>query len=212
MLRKILIAIVVLIGALLVYAATKPDQFSVVRVTTIEASPEVVFAQLNDFKRWQEWSPWEKMDPAMQRTYSSSTAGVGSVYAWNGNDKVGQGQMEILKSDAPKNLVIKLDFIKPFESHNIAEFTVTGTAQTTAVSWEMLGPNLFIGKVMGVFVDMDKMIGNDFESGLANLKKLAEQQAHTPIATQPEQSSAAQSSTTPSSQDPTAEQPAPQAQ
>ncbi len=212
MLRKMLIAVVVLIGALLLYAATKPDQFSVVRSTTISASPVVVFEQLNDFKRWQAWSPWEKMDPAMQRTYSGSAAGVGSVYAWNGNDKVGQGRMEILKSDAPNNLVIKLDFLKPFDSHNTAEFTVTAQGTATTVSWEMRGPNLFIGKVMGVFVDMDKMIGKDFESGLANLKKLAEQQAHTPIATQPEQSSAAQSTTTSSSQDPSAEQPAPQAQ
>jgi len=203
MLRKILIAIAVLIGALLLYAATRPDQFSVVRTTSINANPAVVFAQLNDFKRWQDWSPWENLDPAMQRTYSGNAAGVGSVYAWNGNDKVGQGRMEILKSDAPNNLVIKLDFLKPFDSHNTAEFVVRGQGTATTVSWEMRGPNLFIGKVMGVFVDMDKMIGKDFETGLANLKKLAEQQAQKSVEVQSEPSTTTQSSP---------EQPAPQAQ
>jgi uncharacterized protein YndB with AHSA1/START domain len=188
---KILIAVVILIGALLLYATTKPDQFSVVRSININAGPAVVFAELNDFKRWQAWSPWDKMDPAMQRTFSGSSSGVGSIYAWKGNDKVGEGQMEILKSDAPHNLVIKLDFIKPFECHNIAEFTLISSGSSTSLRWEMRGPNLFIGKVMGVFVDMDQMVGKDFETGLANLKKLAEQQPQPvpelPIQEQPPQ-------------------------
>lgn len=200
MLWKILIAVVVLIGALLLYATTKPDQFSVVRTTSINASPAVVFEQLNDFKRWKAWSPWEKMDPVMQRTYSGNAAGVGSIYAWNGNDKVGQGQMEILKTEDSRSLLIKLDFIKPFEGHNVAEFTLSNSGGATNVTWEMRGPNVFLGKLMGVFVDMDQMIGKDFEAGLANLKKVAEQQ-------QPVKAESA-----PVEQQPSPEQPQPQVQ
>jgi uncharacterized protein YndB with AHSA1/START domain len=177
MLKTILIIVVIIVAGILIYASTKPDTFSVTRKLTIKASPEILFAEINDFNRWKAWSPWETKDPAMTRTLSGTPSGVGTIYEWNGNNNVGQGRMEILESVPPQKIVIKLDFIKPFEGHNTAEFTFTPTADGTLVNWEMRGANVFIGKVMSVFIDMDKMIGTDFEAGLANLKQLTESKA-----------------------------------
>jgi uncharacterized protein YndB with AHSA1/START domain len=174
MLKKIALVIVVLIAAVLVYAATRPDSFSVQRSVTIQAPPEKVFAQINDFHAWQAWSPWEKRDPAMQRTYSGATAGQGAVYAWKGNSQVGAGRMEIIESVPSSKVGIKLDFIEPFEGHNMADFTLQPAGGATQVTWVMHGPSPFISKLMGVFVSMDSMIGKDFEAGLANLKAAAE--------------------------------------
>ena len=174
MLKTLLIAVVVVILGILAFAATRSDSFSVQRSTTINAPADKVFPLINDFHRWAEWSPWEKLDPDMKRSFGGPAAGVGTTYGWTGNSKVGEGRMEILKADPAARVDIKLDFIKPFEGHNIAEFTLTPKGQSTEVLWVMHGPAPFISKLMGVFVSMDSMIGKDFESGLANLKAAAE--------------------------------------
>jgi uncharacterized protein YndB with AHSA1/START domain len=174
MLKTILIVIVVLIAGVLAFALTKPDTFTVQRTASIKAPPEKIFAVLNDFHRWPEWSPWEKLDPAMKRTQSGATSGKGAVYAWEGNSKVGAGRMEILDAASPSKVEIKLDFIRPFEGHNTTTFTVQPQGDATQVNWTMTGPTPYVSKLMQVFVSMDSMIGKDFESGLANLKALAE--------------------------------------
>lgn len=175
MLKLIVIAVVVLIVAVLVLAATKPDTFRVERATRIKAPPEKIFALINDFNRWVAWSPWEKLDPAIQRTHSGAASGKGAVYAWEGNNKVGQGRMEIVQSSPSSQVTIKLDFIKPFEAHNIAEFTLRPQGDATDVTWVMYGPAPFVAKIMHVFVNMDRMVGKDFERGLENLKAVAEE-------------------------------------
>jgi Polyketide cyclase / dehydrase and lipid transport len=174
MLKKIAVAIVVLIVGVLIFAATKPDTFRVQRVISIKAPPEKIFLLINDFKAWTAWSPWEKKDPAMKRTYGVVTSGKGAKYAWEGNNDVGQGSMEIAESVPSSNVALKLDFVKPFEGHNTVDFTLEPTGDMTNVTWAMQGPAPFISKVMQVFVSMDSMVGKDFESGLANLKAAAE--------------------------------------
>ena len=174
MLKTIAIVVVVAIVATLVYAATRPDNFRVQRSTSIKAPPEKIFALINDFHRWDSWSPWEKMDPAMKRTYSGAASGKGTMYAWQGNSKVGEGRMEIADASPPSKVTIKLDFVKPIEGHNTAEFTLEPKGGSTNVTWLMYGPSAYIAKVIGIFVSMDKMIGDDFEAGLANLKSVAE--------------------------------------
>ena len=174
MLKKIALVIVVLIAAVLLYATTRPDSFSVQRSATIKAPPEKVFAQINDFHAWQAWSPWEKLDPAMKRTHSGAAAGKGAVYAWLGNSDVGEGRMEITESVPSSKVGIKLDFITPFESSNTTLFTLQPQGDSTQVTWLMQGPAPYITKLMTVFVSMDSMIGKDFEAGLANMKAVAE--------------------------------------
>jgi len=175
MLKKILIVVVVLIGALLAYAATRPDTFRVERVATIKAPPEKVFALINDLRRWESWSPWEKKDPAMRRSFGGdATSGRGAAYAWEGNSDVGQGRMEIAESVAPSRVRIRLDFVKPFEAHNIVDFTLEPKGEATNVTWAIHGPSPYISKLVGVFYNMDTMIGKDFEAGLASLKTVAE--------------------------------------
>ena len=174
MLKKIAIVVVILLAVVLGLAAAKPDTFRVQRSTSIKAPPEKIFPLLNDFHRWDVWSPWEKMDPAMKRTHSGAEKGKGAVYEWEGNDKVGKGRMEMTESTPPSKVVIKLDFLKPFEAHNTAEFTLQPQGDSTNVTWVMDGPAPFISKVMQVFVSMDSMVGKDFETGLANLKAAAE--------------------------------------
>ena len=174
MFKTIAIVVVVAIAAILVYAATLPDDFRVQRTTSIKAPPEKIFPIINDLHRWGSWSPWEKMDPEMKRTYSGAAAGKSAAYAWQGNRKVGEGRMEIVEASPPSKITIKLDFIKPFEGHNTAEFTLEPKGDSTNVTWTMYGPSVYVAKVMGVFVSMDKMIGKEFETGLANLKSVAE--------------------------------------
>src|SRR6266568_3226730 len=158
MFKMIAIVVVALIAAIVVYAATRPDEFRVQRATSIKAPPEKIFALINDFHRWDSWSPWEKMDPAMKRSYSGAATGKGAVYAWQGNSKVGEGRMEIADTSPPSKIAIKLDFLKPIEGHNIAEFTLEPRGDSTNVTWAMYGPSPYIAKVMGIFVSMDKMI------------------------------------------------------
>jgi uncharacterized protein YndB with AHSA1/START domain len=162
------------IAALLLYATTRPDAFRLERSTVIAAPPDKVFALIDDFHEWTKWSPWENIDPALRRSYSGSENGRGTIYAWEGNSKVGSGRMETTESVAASKIVIKLDFFKPFEAHNIAEFTLTPKDGGTAVNWAMYGPNPYMAKLMQIFFSMDKMVGGQFEQGLAKLKAAAE--------------------------------------
>ena len=173
MLKKVAVGLVVAIVALLAYAATRPDTLRVERTVRIQAPPERIHPLISDFHKWASWSPYEKLDPAMKRTHSGAASGKGAVYEWDGNNQVGQGRMEILET-APSRITIQLDFIRPFEGHNIAEFALEPGGGSTNVAWVMHGPTGYLGKLMGVFVNMDTMIGRDFETGLANLKSLAE--------------------------------------
>jgi uncharacterized protein YndB with AHSA1/START domain len=173
MLKTIAIILALLIAAVLIYAATKPDDFRIERSTTIKASPEKVSAYVTDFKQWAAWSPWEAKDPAMKRTYSGAATGKGAVYGWEGNKEVGTGRMEILDVQ-PQKVTIKLDFLSPFEAHNTAEFTMQAEGDSTKVTWSMFGPANYMTKVMSVVMSMDKMVGPDFEAGLAKLKAAAE--------------------------------------
>lgn len=170
----IAVLVVVPLAAVLIFAATKPDTFRVQRATSIKAPAEKIFPLIADFHGWGAWSPYEKLDPAMKRTFSGAANGKGAVYEWDSDGKAGRGRMEITDAPAPSKVAIKLDFFKPFEAHNIAEFTLEPKGDSTNVTWAMHGPNLYIGKVMSIFFNMDSMIGKDFETGLANMKALAE--------------------------------------
>ena len=174
MLKKIAIVVVILVTALLGFAATRPDAFRVQRATSIKAPPEKIFALINNFHRWASWSPYENLDPPMKRTLSGPENAKGAVYEWEGNKKVGQGRMEIMESSPSSKITIKLDFLKPFEAHNTAEFTLDRQGDSTTVTWVMNGHQPYMFKVMSLFFSMDKMIGKDFEAGLANLKSITE--------------------------------------
>jgi hypothetical protein len=169
----IVIGLAAIIVIILGLAATKPDSFAVVRTIDIQAPPEKIAPLLSDFHNWSAWSPWEHLDPAMQRTFGGPAAGQGAIYSWTGNDKVGAGRMEITGT-TPTRVDVKLDFLKPFESHNETVFALEPKGATTTVTWNMHGPMPFVSKIMTVFMSMDKMIGKDFERGLANLKAAAE--------------------------------------
>jgi len=172
--KIVLVVVAALVVGVLVVAAVRPDDFSVQRSASIQAPPEKIYPMLADFRQWPAWSPWEKLDPEMKRTLGGPASGPGATYAWQGSSKVGAGRMEIKEVTAPAQVRIQLDFIKPFEGHNVTDFTLVPRGDTTEVTWLMRGPAPFVSKLMGVFVDMDKMIGKDFETGLANLKAAAE--------------------------------------
>jgi len=174
MLKIIALIVIVLVAALLIYAATRPDTFRLQRSIAINAPPDKVFPFINDFRQWPLWSPWEKMDPNMKKTHSGAAQGRGAVYEWDGNKDVGTGRMEVLDSSPASKILIKLDFFKPFEAHNTAEFTLTPSADSTQVTWAMYGPQPYMMKVMGLFCSPERMVGPQFETGLANLKAMAE--------------------------------------
>jgi carbon monoxide dehydrogenase subunit G len=174
MLKTIGIVIAVLIAGVLILAATKPDTFKFERKANIKAPPEKIFIFLNDYKQWGAWSPWEKKDPAMKRNFGATTVGKGATYAWEGNKDVGTGNMEITESVPSSKLTVKLNFEKPFKANNIVNFTLVPAGGGTDVTWSMEGQCNFMSKIMQVFVSMDKMVGPDFEAGLANLKAAAE--------------------------------------
>ncbi|HSX59359.1 MAG TPA: SRPBCC family protein [Tahibacter sp.] len=174
MLKIILLVVLVAIAALLVAAAFRPDSFRIERSITIKAAPEKVFALIDDFHRWTAWSPWEKLDPAMKREHSGSASGKDAVYAWEGNGKVGKGSMQIVESVPHSKVLIQLHFIKPMDTRSHAEFTLRPGGDTTEVNWAMYGPQPYMSKLMGLVFNMDKMIGKDFEKGLADLKSAAE--------------------------------------
>jgi len=174
MFSTILLLLIVIIAAVLIYAATQPNDFVTSRSANIKAAPEAIFPLINDFKHWPEWSPYEKLDPELKRTLSGTDAGKGAAYAWEGNAKAGKGRMEIVNS-VPSSLVsLKLDFEKPFRANNSVDFTLKPASDTTAVTWAMRGSRPFIAKLMGLFMNFDTLIGKDFEAGLANLKRLSE--------------------------------------
>src|ERR1700691_4700395 len=168
------IVLAVAIAIVLILAATKPDTFSVQRAATVRAPAEKIFPLINDFHQWGIWSPYETRDPAMKRSYSGAVSGKGAVYGWDGNNNVGSGRMEILQTSPPAKIVIKLEFSRPFEAHNTAEFTILPQGDATDVTWVMHGPAPFMSRLMQVFMNIDRMIGKDFEIGIANLKRLTE--------------------------------------
>jgi uncharacterized protein YndB with AHSA1/START domain len=173
MLKKIAIGLAVVIVLILGLAATKPDTFAVQRVATIKAPPEKIMPLISDFHNWPAWSPWEKLDPNMQRTFSGAPSGRGAVYDWQGNSDVGRGRMEITDA-VPASVTIKLDFMEPMAMSNVTQFALTPQGEQTTVTWNMNGPMPFISKVISVFVSMDRMVGKDFEKGLLQLKAAAE--------------------------------------
>jgi hypothetical protein len=177
MLIKILIGLVILIVVLVIIVATRPSTFRVQRAITIGAPAENVFDRINDFRNWGTWSPWEKKDPDMKRTFGDQTAGVGGTYAWAGDRNVGEGRMTIERSERPSLVQIKLEFFKPFAGTNTATFTLAPATGGTTVTWSMDGRYNFVSKAFSMVMDMDKMIGNDFEAGLAAIKTQAEADA-----------------------------------
>jgi uncharacterized protein YndB with AHSA1/START domain len=174
MIEALVIVVVVLIALLLIYAATRPAAFRVERSVIINAPAEKIFPLINDFRAWEPWSPWEKVDPAVKHSYSGAVSGEGAVYEWSGNKNIGQGRMEIVESSPPSKVKLKIDFIKPFEAHNTIEFTLVPKGDSTLVTQAMYGPSPFISRLMGIFCSMDKMVGRKYEEGLANLKALSE--------------------------------------
>jgi hypothetical protein len=174
----ILVAIVALALALVLLLALRhPPTFSLRRSIQVQAGPERIYPLIEDFHRWPAWSPWEHRDPQMRREYSGADRGTGAVYAWEGNKAVGQGRMEITGAQPARQVDIQLDFLKPFEAHNRTVFRLQPQGAGTEVVWEMSGPANFITKLMQVFGAMDRMVGKDFDAGLAKLKAAAEQGA-----------------------------------
>ena len=174
MLLYILFGLAALIALVLVVASTKPDTVHYERATVMNASPEKILPHIADFHKWMAWSPWDKLDPDMKREYTGAAQGAGAKYGWRGNGKAGEGTMEIL---AASNSGVKIDlrFVKPFQSDCVTHFHFTPQGGHTHVRWTMDGPNTFMGKVFSLFMNMDKMIGKDFEQGLVDLKAAAEQ-------------------------------------
>ncbi len=172
--KKIVGGLAALIVVFLIVVATRPDTYHVERSTTISAAPEAVYAQVADFHKWEAWSPWEKLDPKMKKTYEGTQGSVGASYAWEGNDDVGAGKMTVLAVEPNKRFQVDLHFIKPFDSSAKNGFAFEASGKETKVTWSMDGTNNFISKAMCIFMDMDKMIGKDFEKGLADLKKVSE--------------------------------------
>jgi Polyketide cyclase / dehydrase and lipid transport len=172
MLTTIAVGVAFVITVLCVIASMKPDTLRVQRETVIKGSPAKIFPLINDFHSWGAWSPWEQKDPGMKRTHSGAASGKGAVYEWSGNRNVGSGRMEITGSSPSSSITIKLDFITPFEGHNVTTFTLEPDGDATHVTWVMTGPSRFITKLMQIFINMDTMIGKDFEIGLANLKAI----------------------------------------
>ena len=177
MLKKILIALGLIIVVFIIIVATRPADFRVTRSATIAAPAEIVFAQVNDLHRWDAWSPWAKLDPAMKQTHEGAAAGTGAIYSWAGNKEVGEGRMTITGSHPSDLIRIKLEFLKPFAAVNTTEFTFKPEGNQTAVTWSMTGTNNFMAKAFCMFMNMDKMVGGDFEKGLAHMKSVSEAEA-----------------------------------
>jgi hypothetical protein len=175
-----LLIVAALLAVVLLLAVLQPKDFCYERRAVVAASPEEIFPHVNELKRWLAWSPWEKMDPAMRRTFAGPPAGIGAVYAWDGNRQIGAGRMTVTDSQPATLVRIRLEFFRPFACINRVEFTFRKTANGTAVTWSMAGTNKFIGRVMGVFINMDKMCGTQFAEGLENLRRVVERSAAVP--------------------------------
>lgn len=178
MIKKVILSslagIGVAIAVFCIVVAMQPEDFKVTRNATINASPDKVFEQVNDFHKWEAWSPWAKIDPAMKTTYTGPAAGVGSEYAWTGNDDVGEGKMTITQSHQAEHIAIDLEFIKPFATKNLTEFTFKPEGDKTIVTWTMSTKNNFVMKAFCLVMDLDKLIGADFEKGLTQLRSVTE--------------------------------------
>ena len=177
MLKKIVVLVIAVLFVLATTIAMQPAEFRIARSITVAAPPAVLFAEVNDLHAFQVWNPYAKKDPAMKQSYEGPPAGVGASYAWAGNQEVGTGRMTIVES-RPNDLVrMKLEFLAPFRATNVAEFTFEPAGNDTVVTWSMSGTNDLMGKAIGLVMDMDKMVGGDFEKGLADLEALAEARA-----------------------------------
>lgn len=185
MLRKIVLALVALVVLAVAFVASRPDHFEVQRSANIEAPPAAVHALVNDFRSWSGWSPWEKLDPSMKKTYSGSGSGTGAVYEWSGNESVGEGRMTIVESVPPERVSIRLEFLKPVPSTADTRFEIAPRGAGSTVTWSMVGHNDFLGKLAGLFIDFESMIGRSYEEGLAALGRIAEGGASPGAATAP---------------------------
>ena len=174
MVKKILIALVAIVVVFVVVVAMQPSEFRISRTATMSAPAPAVFAQVNDFHNWEEWSPWAKLDPAAKATFEGQSAGTGAIFRWAGNKDVGEGSMTITESRPSDLIRIKLEFLKPFAATNTAEFTFKPEGDQTNVTWSMAGKNNFIAKTVCLFMNMDKMVGGKFEEGLASMKSVVE--------------------------------------
>lgn len=174
MLPYLLLALVLVVVLFLIVAAMQPAEFRLSRSASIAAPPATVFAQVNDLHNWEAWSPWAKLDPTMKTVHAGAPAGAGAIYSWTGNSKVGAGRMTILESRVPDLVRIKLEFLKPFTATNTTEFTFAPQGGSTGVTWSMVGTNNFMAKAFGLIVNCEKMVGRDFEKGLAQLKSIVE--------------------------------------
>jgi uncharacterized protein YndB with AHSA1/START domain len=173
-LKKILIGVAVVLAGFAAFVATRPADFTITRSATIAAPAPVVFGLVNDFHQWAAWSPWAKLDPAMKETFAGAASGPGAMYSWEGNSEVGAGRMTLEESRPTEHIRIKLEFLKPFAAVNIAEFAFKPEGGQTAVTWTMTGKHNFMSKAVCLFMNMDKMVGGQFETGLAKMKSLAE--------------------------------------
>lgn len=192
MIKKIALLLAAMIAALVVVVAMQPSEFRITRTATVSAPAAAVFAQVNDFHNWETWSPWAKLDPAMKQTFAGAPAGTGAIYTWAGNAQVGEGRMTVTESRPNELIKIKLEFLKPFASVATADFTFNTESNQTSVTWSMEGRNNFFAKAIGLFLNMDKMVGGQFETGLAQMKAAAEtaskqQSAGSPVQSRQEQ-------------------------
>lgn len=179
-LRRLFVLLVLIIGGFCTYITMLPNEYQVQRSTTVHNDPSVVFAQVNDFHNWDTWSPWAKLDPNSKVTFSGPDAGEGAHFTWNGNDEVGEGDMTIVSSQPHESIGIKLHFVRPMEGTADVKFAFEPTDDGTVVTWTMSGKNNFVGKIFCLFMNMDKMIGGDFEKGLASMKEVAESASASP--------------------------------
>jgi hypothetical protein len=177
--RKMLLVLAIAIVAFVVVVAVQPDEFKVTRSATVAAAPAVVFAQVNDFRRWEQWSPWAKLDPSMKQTFEGPASGEGAALRWSGNAKAGEGKMTLIKSQPPALIHIQLDFEKPMKATNLTEFTFAPVGQGTVVTWSMSGRQNFVQKALCLLFNGKKMVGGDFEKGLMQMKSVAEAAAKT---------------------------------
>jgi hypothetical protein len=175
MIKKILLGLVAVIAVLLILAAFRPAVMVVERSVTVAAPPSAVFAVVNDFRRWDEWSPWAKLDPEMKKTFEGPDAGVGAVYRWSGNNEVGEGSMTLIGSAPDQKIDITLAFVRPFPGESDVQFLFAPEGDNTKVTWAMQSPQPFIARLIGLFVNFEKMCGEQFSQGLGDLKKIVEQ-------------------------------------
>jgi hypothetical protein len=171
--KNVLLALLLVVGGLAAFVATRPSEFRIERTTTIAAPGALVIEEINDFRRWAAWSPWEKLDPAMKREFSGPPAGVGASYHWAGNAEAGEGRMTIVES-APERVAIRLEFLAPMQATNEVTFELGAAAGGTDVTWAMTGRNDFMAKAAGLFMDIDALVGADFERGLADLTRVVD--------------------------------------